>query len=411
MHQPTGETAIAIDLGRHRTFCALGDADGQRLVPLSDKHDGLVLRWLTDRGSERVTERLLRLAGVDDDAAIDTALAVADAVFPELADGETLATSPWVAIPPSFGPACRQALLRGLAGGGVPIRGKHLIDRPIASLAGWLVSAEANDHMPSGMVLVIDNDGGQLSAAAADLDSKRLLFSVPLSIGPDDDIEEVGARLRVLVEEAHRLEASDEVVRLGDWRQIAASIEHVVLTGSASQHPRFVELVEEVLPDAALVGVRSVNDQAHTVVFGLLNLGVLAGYTACWPTGKILLDGVIIRSSGPVRGNDIDLDARVGSTISFTGPDGDPLPVEIGCVQSSGLEVPSELCDDTRLRLLSDGRILVLGPAGVRPLSFRVRWPVSATDAVTLPVDVIGRRAVQLTDPKVALRRRATVGS
>lgn len=414
-----GDSRIAIDLGRHRSFCALADAEGERLVPLSDKHDGLVLRWLTDRGSERITERLLRQAGEDQEGAVDTATALGQAIFPELAEGDTLASSPWIAIPPAFGPACRAALCDGLTAAGVPVTRRNLIDRPVASLAGWLASTQAAESTvretatpaPQGTVLAIDNDGGQLSAAAADLDHQRLLFSVPLSVGPDDDEAEVESRLRILVEEAHRLRADDDLLLTGDWPTIAAAIHHVVLTGSACRHPDFLRLIERVLPDATIMGVRSSHGQAHTVVFGLLHLEVLSDFTACWPTGAISVNGAVVRDSGPVRGNDIPFSVSDDSTMAFTGPDGEELIVKVGSVHSIGLELPVELGPSPRLRLLSDGRILVLGPEGVRPLSVRVQWPLPSTDNPSLPLEVIGRRSIQLTDPRVALRRRATVGS
>ena len=410
------ETRIGIDIGRHRSFCALRDGESSRLIPLSDKHDGLVLRWLTDSGTERVTERLLRLSGIDQDEAVSTATAAAEAVFPELREGQTLATSPWIAVPASFGPSCRAAVADGMAAAGVPVTVGNLIDRPIAGLAGWLASAYASDIAPRGICLIVDNDGGQLSAAAADLDQRRLLFSVPLSIGPDDDIAEVEACFRLLVNEAQRLrhgsfanEASTTIEpTVTDDEQ--RPIEHVVLTGSAAQRPEFLQLVERVLPRTTMLGVRSKSDQAHTVVFGLLNLDTLSNFSACWPTGTILLNDAPVRPPGPVQGKDIALLSPAGARLSFSGPQGRPLEVEVGSVRSAGVVLPAELGLTPRLRLLSDGRILVLGQEGVRPLSMRVRWPAPSIAAESLPVEAVGRRPLQLTEPKVALRRRATVG-
>ena len=397
-------TSIGIDLGRHRSFCTLGDADGQRLVPLSVDHAGLILRWVDGDRSERVTERVLRLAGDDSDEAVEVIEAVARAIFPELSDGTTLAARPCVAIPASFGPACRAAVVAGFNRAGVPITARHLIDRPIAGLSGWL--AKSSSARPQGTVLVIDNDGGQLSCAAADLDTRRLLFSIPLSFGPEDDPDDVAERLRVVVEESHRLRATDAVVRDDDWSVVRSHINHVVLTGSGCQHPRFVELVGQVLPEAALMAVRSAKDQAHTVAFGLLNVGWLHGWTACWPTGSIRCNGKVVRTAGPVLGNDLPLFATRGSKLSFTGPEGDDLDVEIGSVRSTGVRIPAELGLTPRLRLLSDGRILLLGNAGTRPLSMRVSWPIVTERPKPLPLRAVGRRPLELADPVVLARPR-----
>ncbi len=409
--EPQSDSRIGIDLGRHRSFCALRENDSSRLVPLSDKHDGLVLRWLSEHGTERVTERLLRLSGVDQDKAIETSTAAAEAVFPELKDGQTLATSPWIAIPASFGPSCRAAVADGMAAAGVPVTIGNLIDRPIAGLAGWLASAYNADSVPRGICLTVDNDGGQLSAAAADLDQRRLLFSVPLSIGPDDDIAEVEIRFRLLVDEAHRLRSTSVIDEATVADSTQKPIEHVILTGSAAQRPEFLQLVERVLPETTMLGVRSKNDQAHTVVFGLLNLDTLSNFSACWPTGTIYLNDAPVRTPGPVQGDDITLLSPAGARLSFSGPQGRPLEVEVGSIRSAGVVLPTELGLTPRLRVLSDGRILVLGREGVRPLSMRVRWPVPSISAETLPVEAVGRRPLQLTEPRVALRRRATVGS
>ena len=65
-----------------------------------------------------------------------------------------------------------------------------------------------------------------------------------------------------------------------------------------------------------------------------------------------------------------------------------------------------------KMRLLDDGRVLMLGAPGVRPLSFKVNWPVpgrTKPDTLDQPIGVspLGRRALGLVSPRVDRARRA----
>ncbi|MEZ5375491.1 MAG: hypothetical protein R2733_03205 [Acidimicrobiales bacterium] len=405
----TPELVIGLDLARHRSLC-VARIDGERsIIPLAPGHRGLIMRWV-DRNERkhRITDRLLELAGPDRPAAVAIARSVAECVFPE-----SLPTRPYIAIPSAFGPACRAALLEGFADAGLPIDDQHLVERPVAAFASWLHHRrQLGSPGPIGPMLVLDNDGGQISAAAIDADARRIVFTTPLSAGPDEPAEVIIDRLHSVVRELDRLRSGHGLVRSDEWSNVSAAVSQVAVAGSMSEHPLFLDLLARVLPAAAIVRDPIIADQGDVVGAGLVSLAALADWSAGWPTLDLRVDDRLAVPAGDLDADALDVEITVPAkaALTLTRPDGSAVPLRVGSMLAEGLQLPRDLQGELTLRVLADGRVLVLGPAGVRPLTFSVAWPLIAEDqqpAVT--VTAIGRRPLQLVNPTTDRSRRTTV--
>ncbi len=411
---------IGIDLGRHRSFCALGVDDHQGLVPLNDAGDtGLWLRWSGTGRSERITDRILRLAGAEQTAAAETVQRVVEAMFPELAFGEQLAGTPLVVVPPSFGPACRGAVHDGVGAVGLQLESHQLVDRPIAALAGWLAGATAEPR--TGLVGLIDNDHGQLSFCAADLDHERLLVSVPLSHDALDDPEDVRSRLTDALDRVARLAAGDvDEPRVLTDGPAHSGIPKVLLSGTRTHDVRLQALADLVLgqrsqPETVgsetvgseTVGSVTVVGDETAPVLGLLHLDVFASWSACWPTLAITLDDVTLSTgytylrAGPTQHAEDAVLAGATASLGLARA-GQAVDLVAGSARGQAIQLPTDLGLSPRLRVFDDGRLLVLGAQGSRPVSFRVVWPAPTNSVHEVRIEAIGRRPVVLRSPDVS---------
>ena len=433
---------IGVDLGRHRSFCSLSAGEQDRLVSLNDTGDtGLWLRWSGTGRSERVTDRILRLAGDDQTAATETAQRVVEALFPELGSGRQLSGTPLVVVPASFGPACRDAVRAGFAGVGVQLDAHHLVDRPLAALAAWVARApehaQAGD-IRSGIVGLIDNDHGQLSFCAADLDSSRLLVSVPLSHDASDDPADVRARLVEALNRVSRLVAGDaEEPQVHETRSVPApAIDRLLLSGTRTDDPRLRSLASMVVAGAGAVGAGAVGAEVAgaevvgagvagaevievigdetTPVLGLLHLDVFNTWSASWPTLDLTLNEVSLAVSysglraGTIHhSDDAPLTAAGGGHIGLAR-EGHPVALVAGSVHGEGIELPADLGLAPRLRVFDDGRLLVLGAHGSRPVSLRVLWPSPTSPVGEVHVEAVGRRPLVLSAPHRNVTERDT---
>lgn len=399
---------IGLDLGRHRTLC-ITDVEGHpSIIGLATDHDGLIMRWVDPHGHRhRVTDRIIDTAGIDQTAAVDVAQAIAACVFPE-----GLPTAPRIAIPCAFGPACRGAMVEGFGRAGIELRHVDLVERPVAGFAAWLEHRRRlGSPEPCGPMLLIDNDGGQLSACAIDADARRIVFTTPLTTGPTDPMADVVDRLRVVVRELDRLRSDHDIVRSCEWSRISASISQIAVTGSRSNHPRFVELLNRVLPAAAIVRDPVATEGSEVVAFGLASLRALDTWSAGWPTLHLLADDALIRPAGPVDGTHTDHPAAIdaSATLRLADPDGEAVPMRLGGIVADGIRLPADLGPTATVRVMSDGRVLVLGPVGTTPVTISVAWPLSGPSIVaTVSVAAVGRRPLELVNPRDDRSRRTT---
>ncbi len=406
-HPLDTDVQIGLDLARHRSLC-VAEIDGDRsIVPLAPGHRGLILRWVDPEGRKhRVTDRILETAGHHQAAAVDVARAVAECVFPE-----PLPARPAIAIPPAFGPACRAAMIEGFAAAGIAIDRQHLIERPIAAFASWLHHRQSlGSPGPIGPMLLLDNDGGQISACAIDADTRRVVFTTPLSAGPDEPSETIIDRLHSLVRELDRVRSRHELVRSDDWSIVSAAVSQVAVSGSMSEHPLFLDLLTRVLPAAAVVRDPIVGDPSEVVGLGLVCLDALSGWSAGWPTLDLRIDDSTAFEAGPLLpgATDRTIDVARQAVVTLTGPRGDVVPLRVGSMVADGLELPADLCGELTIRLLHDGRVLILGDQGVRPLSFRVDWPLVSADTAPVGTVAVGRRPLQLVNPTDDRSHRTT---
>lgn len=395
---------IGVDLGRHRSFCSLSIGHHHRLVPLTDAGDnGLWLRWSGIGRSERITDRILRLAGDDQAAATETAQRVINALFPELESGRQLSGTPLAVVPASFGPACRDAVRAGFAAVGLQLDAHHLVDRPLAALAFWI--AAAPDSRRSGIVGLIDNDHGQLSFCAADLDTSRLLVSVPLSHDVSDNPDDVRARLADALDRVGRLVGDDaDEPQVHEARSAPAStIDHLLLSGTRTDDPRLCSLASTAVADVGAVEV--IGDET-TPVLGLLHLGVFAAWSACWPTLDVTLNEVSLAVSysglraGPSQhSDDATLTVAAGAHLGLAR-EGHRVTVVAGSIHGDGIELPADLGLTPRLRVFDDGRLLVLGALPSRPVSLRVAWPAPTNAVGEVRIEAVGRRPLALRSPR-----------
>ena len=84
------------------------------------------------------------------------------------------------------------------------------------------------------------------------------------------------------------------------------------------------------------------------------------------------------------------------STLMF-GHDGS-IPIRVGRIESTGIRVPNVFTAPT-VRALDDGRLLVLGDDGMRPLALQVDWPCPGRPVESVTIRSIGRRAIELVQP------------
>lgn len=394
---------VGIDLGRHRAFAGAAAHSFGHPIPLSNQHDGLLIRWVGVGGPQRVTERILDLAGVRQDEASAFVALVAEKIrrglpvsIPDRPPETSLAIRS-VAIPASFGPLCRQAVVDGFQRAGAEIGHENLVERPIAALAGWFAHRrQISGHPQRDPVLLIDNDGGELSAVIADPLTRRLLICAPLSTGPGDVVEDVVLRLREVITAAAGLLHRTGVVQPTDWASISATLPQVVVTGSGHNHPAMTSLVHGLIPAADVMPDPLVTDPAGCVVLGLQHLDYFASWRACWPTAPVRVGDTVVVDQGQfLHRQDESFIVSPGAELTF-GTIEHPLDIRAGSVRASSLVVPNSIGPLPILQLLSDGRMTIRGERGIRPLTVHLSWPCPGVETNQLRLATIGRRAATL---------------
>ncbi len=402
--QPTDVGVTTVDIGRHRVFSAAQIGSEVTIRRIGEGHDGLFIRWYAET-TQRVTTRLRQLEAMGDPAAE----AVAHELGRMLADHLDPAGRVVIGVPMNLGPLATNALLSGLSAGGIDASASDLVARPVAALAGWLAHRlELSGHVPRGPVLLIDNDGGEVSAVVAAPDEHRLIASAGLSAGPDDDAIEVETRLRALLARAASLtyRADDldgrGIVQADDWATVSSTISQVVVTGSGAHHPRLQRLIAHLLP-AADVMPDPIAPADRCVAAGLAHVAELEGWVSNWPTLTIVCRNqagaeTVVRSPGSLpTGNEESYGVAEAGSIHLRRGD-DVVGLRAGSVTGSAISIPSGLGPMPVLKVLDDGRLLLLGPRGARPLAVRLDWPAPGDETATVNVEAIGRRAVSLVE-------------
>ncbi len=388
---------VGMDIGRHRLFVASDRGETATLIPMADDHDGLLLRWMAGDGPKRFSDRVRQSAGIDGRGVAASADVAVEALA-RLHGDERIR----IAIPASFGPQCRADVVRGMRRQGLDVGPHDLIERPVAAAAGWLAHRRAvSGTTLTHPVLLIDNDGGELSALAFDPGSTRLLTVAPLNVvDGDDTLADVAARIRDLIDCVARLtHPADELVRDDSAQAAAARIRTVVLTGNGATQPSLIDMVSELLPHASFAP-DPVTPAEQCVATGLLHLDELESWMACWPTLDLATNRETLVHRGPqaaLLSNEEHL-ALGAETLRLVGPYDTSIDVTAGSCRGSGIAIPAVLRDELRVKVLDDGRVLLLGPHGVPPLALLFGWPCPGTDARAVALRSVGRRAVTVAD-------------
>ena len=384
---------VGMDIGRHRLFVASDRGGSVAVIPMADDHDGLLLRWMAGDGPKRFSDRVRASAGTDGRGAAASADVAAE-TRARLQGNERIR----VAIPPSFGPTCRADVVRGMRRQGLDIGTHDLIERPVAAAAGWLAHRRAvSGTSLTHPVLLIDNDGGELSAIAFDPGSARLLTVAPLNVvDGGDTMADVAARLREVIDCVARLtHPADELVRDDSAQAAASRIRTVVLTGNGASNPLLIDMVGDLLPHASFAP-DPVIPAEQCVATGLLHLDELASWIACWPTLDLATTRETLVHRGPHAAllSGEEHFALGAETLRLVGPHDTSVDVTAGSSRGSGIAIPAMLRDELRVKVLDDGRVLLLGPHGVPPLALLFGWPCPGTDVDAVALRSVGRRAV-----------------
>ena len=307
-----------------------------------------------------------------------------------------------LALPLSLPARVRRHLLRGLAAtAGVTVT--TVVDAPIAVLANHLHIIATNAPDPDAIiaprpgtstrlhVLLTGQSNGSISMVVADLTNSRLM-----AIGSVTTAEEI----RGLVSRARHLAPRNgseelELYPHASWAEVAPSV-HLVIGHSLTDGQS--HLVKDIFGPQIFVPAHLSGDLA--ALTGLAHLNQLARWSAPWPTARVHLGSGWTRQPGPLRSDAEEHLTRIraGGDLRFSDLSGQPLSLRAGSVRAAGCVLPERLGSQPRLRLVDDGRLLLFGPAGSRPLAARLRWPIPGSGNRTIGIEAVSGAGVELLD-------------
>lgn len=363
---------IAIDLSRNKATGTVVAGDGSIAPLLVDNRDGITVRCAADDGrrTQRFTDRLIELVDRDD---LGPATDLVAEIAARMLVGYSAQTPVVIAIPAAFGPVCESVVAAGFSRVAVV---ETVVRRPVTSLHA------CHDLGPSP-VLVVHNDAGEISVAAFDGARRRVFPPAPLSVGPDDAPEAVASRLRSYVRDVAAHLPTTETVIDDAWIAVASNFATIVLAGPGATHATFRAFIDNEFGPLAAIVVDDLRPADAIVRLGPLH----AQWAAGWPTAHpVVEDG----------------------HLQLIDDSGEPYSLRIGSQLATGIKVPVDLRSGARLRTLPDGRLLLLGARGQRPLTMRIRWSLTSGAPTELDVEAIGRRPLELVTPTTVQQRRAT---
>lgn len=383
---------VAIDLGHHQAFAALTSGESS-LLALGASGDGLVVRWCeTGRPAERLHDRLDRLVTHGNlRGAAETAAAIADcmAELVPMQPGETRAR---IAVPLSASPGHRAHLRTAFGNAGFSVEDHDLIGRPYAVLGYWLaIGGHRRVGLPRGKTLVLDNDGGRVSALVVDIAQRVVLAGAQLTTNSEGDAFEATLVLRTLLEAAYGSVGDATPV---PWSVLSASIAEIVVSGSGAEHPAFTKFIIERFPASTLHPCPGPGPEI--VVNGVKNIDQLADYRSGWPTLDLQFDGRVVRPAGVWSATDASPTvAPVGTHLSFgnapivlrgsSTAEGDDSIV----LADAALRIPERVGPFPLMSVHSSGSIEIRGTEA--SLRLHLDWPSvgSASRALTVVVENI----------------------
>lgn len=396
---------MAIDLGHHQAFAALTpDELTQRheatsLVPLGAKGDGLVVRWCEDgKPAERLHDRLQRLVEAGNvRGAAETAAAIADCLASLIPNGDGSDQIPngdgdrrlRVAVPLTASPGHRAHLRTAFGNAGFDVDDHDLIGRPYAALAYWLSEGgHRRSSLPRGKTLVLDNDGGRVSALVVDIAQSLVLAEGQITSGRTIEAFEATLVLRRLLEASYGSVGHETPV---PWSVLSASIAEIVVSGSGAVHPIFTTFLSERFPASNLQTAPA--DCDEIVVRGMQRVDVLTSYRCGWPTLDVRFDQHVVRPAGGWTSSDAaSTVAPVGTHLSF----GDSPVLLRGSsttnvgddvvLADAALRIPERVGPFPLMSLHPSGSIEIRGTEA--SLRLHLNWPVAGSIGRALTVVV-----------------------
>ncbi len=305
-------------------------------------------------------------------------------------------------LPLSLPARVRRHLLRGLAAtAGVTVT--TVVDAPIAVLANHLQIIATNAPDPDAIiaprpgtstrlhVLLTGQGNGSISMVVADLTNRRLMAIG--SVTTAAEIRGLVGRSRHLVPRNGSEEL--ELYPHASWAEVAPSV-HLVIGHSLTDDQS--HLVRDIFGPQTFVPAHLSGDLA--ALTGLAHLHQLARWSAPWPTARVHLGSGWTRQPGPLRSDAEEHLTRIraGGDLRFSDFSGQPLRLRAGSVRAAGCVLPERLGSQPRLRLVDDGRLLLFGPAGSRPLAARLRWPIPGSGNRTIGLEALSGAGVELLD-------------
>lgn len=413
-------SSVAIDLGHHQAFAALGGAkhpENAPIVQLGSAGDGLVVRWCeAGRPAERLHARLDRLVAEGNlRGASDTAAAIAECLaelLGPISDRPTVR----LAVPVTASPGHHAHLRNAFINAGFAIDEHDLIARPYAALAHWLAAdGHRRNGVPRGKTLILDNDSGSVSALVVDVARCNVLAEGQITTGPTPDPHAATLVLRRLLETAYGSLGDEPPV---PWSVLSASIAEIVVSGSRADHPLFRRFIDERFPASTLHHPLAAGSEM--VVRGLHHVDRFASYRSAWPTLDLRFDDRVVRPAGPWMLPDASpAVVPVGTLLGFGGAPvvlrqsatlprrrrlGDRLPPSAAEVilADAALRIPERIGPFPLLRLHPSGSIEIRGTEA--SLRLHADWPVAG--APPRPVTVVVEDILDLTIDRSAFTPR-----
>ncbi len=383
-------SSTAIDLGHHQAFAALADPSGS-LVPLGADGDGLIIRWCEDgRPAERLHDRLDRLVSTGNvRGAAETAGAIAECLSGLIPTPHDQERRLRIAVPLTASPGHRAHLRTAFVNAGFVTDDHDLVGRPYAVLGYWLaVDGHRRIGLPRGKTLVLDNDGGRVSALVVDIARCLVLAEAQITTTSIPDPFEATLVLRRLLEASYG-SASD--VTPVPWSVLSASVAEIVVSGSGAGHPTFTKFINERFPASTLH--EAPGPASEIVVRGMQHLDRVADFRSGWPTLDVRLEQQVIRPAGRWTTTDASPTvAPVGTHISFggaplilqrstTGNDGEDI-----VLADAALRIPERVGPFPLMSVHPSGSIEIRGTEA--SLRLHLDWPVAGLTARALTVVV-----------------------
>lgn len=387
----------AIDLGHHQAFAALTDPS-EALIPLGADGDGLVVRWCeTGQPAERLHDRLDRLVEAGNlRGAAETAAAIADCLaelIPTPDRGEHRAR---IAVPLTASPGHRAHLRTAFCNAGFIVEDHDLVGRPYAVLGHWLaIDGHRRTGLPRGKTLILDNDGGRVSALVVDIARCLVLAEKQITTSSIPDPFQATLELRQLLEASYGSPNESTPV---PWSVLSASIAEIVVSGSGAGHPSFIKFINERFPASTLH--EPPGPGAEIVVRGVQHLERLADYRSGWPTLDLVFDQQTVRPAGSWSSTDAaPTVAPVGTHVSF----GDSPVVLRGAANAersddvvladAALRIPERVGPFPLMSVHPSGSIEIRGTEA--SLRLHLDWPLATS--MSRPLTVVVENILDLT--------------